>query len=128
MVHSSPPRRRFQNFLEAMSFSAALSSIAAASGFFSFRFSFSRDRSLETAVPAPPVVQCRLADPVLSAQVRRLRSRAVQTQNLDNLFFAEPLPFHRSFSLERTQPSPVRVSGEQVTLVARKALRVGLVL
>src|SRR4029077_18128584 len=45
VVHRPPPRRRPQNFPEAISFNAEISRFASASSFFSLRFSSSSDRS-----------------------------------------------------------------------------------
>jgi hypothetical protein len=87
-------------FFVSRSFSAALSRCASARSFFSFAFSpssaFSR---LAPTRPAPetalPVVERRLADPVLAAQIGRLRSSLVLLQHPDDLLFAEPRSLHR---------------------------------
>jgi hypothetical protein len=43
-----------------------------------------------------PVIQRRLADPVLAGRIARLRSRLVLTQHRDDLIFRKPLPLHLS--------------------------------
>src|SRR3954467_9827265 len=54
VIHRPTPNHGPQNFPEAISFKAALSSIASASSFFSLRFSSSRDRNRlasDTCIP-----------------------------------------------------------------------------
>src|SRR5262245_25976242 len=55
VLHRPSPRRRLQKFPDAMSFNAALSSIASASSFFSLRFSSSswRSRRISDTVIVP---------------------------------------------------------------------------
>jgi len=43
-----------------------------------------------TAILAPPVVESRVADPVLAAQIRRAHARLMLLQNANDLRFAEP--------------------------------------
>ena len=101
------PRGGRHHFFEATSFSMALSSIASASSFFSLAFSsssaFSRLASDTSSPPilGLPLVEGRAADPVLAADIRRLRARLLLPQDPDDLFFREPARLHR--------PSPSEV-------------------
>lgn len=47
-----------------------------------------------TTVLVAPLIERPLADAVLAAQVRNLRARLRQFQNLDDLLFAEPCLLH----------------------------------
>jgi hypothetical protein len=49
---------------------------------------------LETAILGLPFVECRAADPVLAAQVSRLRPSLLLPQNPDDLLFGEPTCLH----------------------------------
>jgi Ku70/Ku80 beta-barrel domain len=54
----------------------------------------------EPAVLGFPVVEARLADPVLSAQVGRFDPGLVLFQNGDDLLFSMPLALHRAIAIE----------------------------
>jgi hypothetical protein len=75
-------------FFVRRSFSAALSSMASASSFFSLAFSVSNPfRRLASETSSPPwlgfpIVEARLADPVLAAQIGRLHSGLVFLQDV----------------------------------------------
>ena len=99
MSHSLPPRGGRHHFFEVRSFSMALSSIASASKLLQLgvlvlqRLQPPGVRHVHAAELGLPLVECRAADPVLAAHVRRLRPGLLLPQNPDDLLFREPARF-----------------------------------
>src|SRR6185436_10998219 len=121
VVHGPPPRRRLQNFPEAISFSAALSSIVSASSRFSRRFSSSSVfRRFASDTCSPPYFAFHLYSVVSLIACCRHRSApfapaacsrriSMICSSVNRLFFIVRLP------RKRTQLYNERVFGGQVT-------------
>ena len=67
----------------------------------------------QPAIPAPLVVRDRLADPGLTAQLRKLCAHTVQPQHLEDLFIRKSFPVIVPSS-ERLNLTTREISEEQV--------------